>query len=133
MRLEFRCCAIAETGTSLDEWCRLLNNGAPIRWPGKITKDGNPDGPLFGEHVAFTGKLTIARARAAELAANAGCKVGDVTKDTTILVIGSQDPSVLNGKNASSKMLKAMEYIRLGQKIRIINEADFFGLINPQI
>jgi hypothetical protein len=49
------------------------------------------DGPLLGETVVFTGKLQIARDAAASQASIAGADVADnVTKKTTILVVGDQ-------------------------------------------
>jgi DNA polymerase-3 subunit epsilon len=46
-----------------------------------IKRDGNPDGPLFGEVVVFTGTLETPRREAADLAAAMGCEVAQgVTK-----------------------------------------------------
>jgi DNA polymerase-3 subunit epsilon len=54
--------------------------------------------PLPAEVLAFTGALEITRAEAADLAAKAGCTVGQgVTKHTTILIVGNQDASRLAG------------------------------------
>jgi DNA polymerase-3 subunit epsilon len=95
-----------------------------------ITKDGNPEGDLFGEVLVFTGALVIPRREAAVLASNIGCKVaGKVTKKTTLLVVGDQDVSKLAGKVKSSNHLKAEELIVLGQGIRILKESDFQELI----
>jgi DNA polymerase-3 subunit epsilon len=94
--------------------------------------DGDPNGPLFGETIVFTGGLTImARSEAAKLAARAGCAVRtSVTKDTTLLCVGHVDPYKLKGEEQSLKHRKALESIRSGQAIRIVSESDFFRIVN---
>ena len=95
------------------------------------TLDANPDGPLFGNIVVFTGALSIPRHEAANAAANAGCNIGSsVNKHTTLLVVGDQDISRLAGADKSTKHRKAEELIEKGQIIRIIGESDFGRLIN---
>lgn len=95
-----------------------------------ITKDGNPEGDLFGEVLVFTGALVIPRREASVLASNIGCKVAvQVTKKTTLLVVGDQDVSKLAGKVKSNNHLKAEKLILLGQGIRILKESDFQELI----
>lgn len=95
-------------------------SAAPIR------RDGNPEGPLYGEHLVFTGALEIPRREAADLAASAGCSVDSgVTKKTTLLVVGDQDVTRLAGHNKSSKHRKAETLIEKGQAIRILRETDF--------
>lgn len=67
---------------------------------------------------------------AAVVAANAGCQVDDnVTKHTTLLVVGDQDIRKLAGHEKSSKHRKAEEHIRHGQCIRIVGESDFKSII----
>lgn len=98
---------------------------APIR------REGNPEGPLYGETIAFTGALEIARREAADLAAAAGCNVeSGVTKKTTLLVVGDQDVQKLAGHSKSSKHRKAETLIAKGQDIRILRETDFKTLIS---
>lgn len=95
-----------------------------------ITRDGNPEGPLYGEVVVFTGSLQLARNEAAEIAAQIGCRVArDVTTGTTILVVGDQDVRRLAGHPKSSKHRKAEALISKGNAIRIIRETDFQELI----
>ena len=95
-----------------------------------IKRDGNPQGLLYCEVIAFTGALLIPRKEAADLAANIGCKVTPgVTKKTTLLVVGDQDLSKLSGKDKSSKHIKAEELISEGQSIRILKESDFEELV----
>lgn len=96
----------------------------------KITRDGNLEGALFGEVVAFTGALEIPRREAADMAARVGCEVGSgVTKKTTLLVVGDQDVLKLAGHEKSSKHRKAEKLISEGIPIRIIRESDFKALV----
>jgi DNA polymerase-3 subunit epsilon len=122
--------AVAETGISIEEW--LIRVEKPIRHDGTegFTKlSANPDGELYGEVVVFTGNLSIPRSEAAAVAAAAGCCVeAGVTKKTTMLVVGDQDLSKLNGKTKSSKHLKVEELISSGQPIRILPESDFMRM-----
>lgn len=121
--------AIQETGRPLDDWLarvrRPINEQAHV-----IGQPGRPEGPLHGEMVVFTGALTIARADAARMAAEAGCDVGEgVTKHTTLLVVGNQDVRKLNGQDKSAKHRKAEDLIAKGQKIRILCERDFRHMV----
>lgn len=101
------------------------SNGA-----GAITRDGNPDGPLAGEVIVFTGALAIPRREAADLAASVGCNVEkSVTKKTTILVVGDTDVKRLAGHEKSSKHRKAEQLLTAGQPLRIIRETDFKELV----
>ncbi len=122
--------ASAETGLGLDEW--LVRVEQPIN-PASVTpiaREGNPDGPLFGEVMVFTGALSVPRREAADLAAAIGCRVDSgVTKRTTTLVVGDQDVTKLGGHNRSSKHRKAEELISAGQGIRILRESDFMVLV----
>ena len=118
-------CAIRDTGLSVDEWVQRVQR--PIS---QIAQTGNPEGPLFGYSITFTGALSMARADAARLAADAGCDVkNSVTHETTLLVVGDQDIRHLAGHEKSSKHRKAEQLIGAGQVIRIICERDFLALV----
>ncbi|OYW42192.1 MAG: exonuclease, partial [Rhodobacterales bacterium 12-64-8] len=52
-----------------------------------------------------------------------------VTKETTHLVVGDQDLSVLAGHTKSSKHRKAEDMQRAGHPIRIIGESAFKSLV----
>lgn len=96
----------------------------------KQKRDLNPEGPLYGEVIVFTGALELRRAEAADMAAQLGCQVEPgVTKKTTILVVGNQDIKKFAGQEKSSKHRKAEGLILTGQQIRIIGESDFKELI----
>jgi len=119
--------AIKETGLDLPGWMQRVNQ--PI-FSSIIAQAGNPEGPLQGEVLVFTGALEMPRAEAACMAAKVGCTVGQsVTKDTTILVVGNQDARKLAGQDKSSKQRKAEDLIRKGQGIKILTESDFEKLV----
>ena len=95
-----------------------------------VKKSGNPNGLLYGEVIVFTGNLMMSRDMAADLAASLGCEVAlNVTKKTTILVVGAHDPAVLAGHEKSSKHRKAEEISNSGGLIKIIGESSFMALI----
>jgi DNA polymerase III subunit epsilon len=120
--------AIQETGTTASDWCSLSLQSTSSSL--SEARDANPEGPLFGQVVVFTGALTMTRQDAANAASIAGCEVGtSVTKHTTLLVVGDQDISRLAGSDKSSKHRKAEELIAKGQPIRIIGESDFGRLV----
>lgn len=99
-------------------------------WSASQKREGNPEGPLFGEVLVFTGALQVPRPEAADMAARVGCNVAaNVSKKTTILVVGDQDVALLAGHEKSTKHRKAEELIRQGYPIRIIRESDFSALV----
>ncbi len=138
--------AIAETGLTIDQWLERVRQPVNLRVgrPSEprterpthryiapaIARDGNLDGPLYGEVLVFTGALSMPRHEAADAASAAGCEVAtSVTKHTTLLVVGNQDVRKLAGYETSSRRRKAEELIGHGQNIRIISEADFQRIV----
>lgn len=132
---EILCKACDHTGLSLDDWFfRILSPIDPSisnkKSNSPITREGSAEGSLFGNVIVFTGALSIPRNEAADLAAIAGCDVGaNVTKKTTLLVVGDQDIKKLAGRDKSNKHLKAEELIKQGHGIRILGESDFRKLV----
>lgn len=118
--------AIAETGLTIDQWLERVKQPIDPSTALPITRDANPDGPLYGEILVFTGALSMSRREAADAASVAGCEVADgLTRHTTLLVVGDQDIRKLAGHEKSSKHRRAEELIAKGQGIRIITESDF--------
>lgn len=124
--------AIGKTGIDLHGWLRRVEQPIdPSRSSYNISRDGNPEGFLYGEVLVFTGALDIPRREAADMAAKIGCTVADgVTIKTTILVVGDQDVKKLAGHEKSSKHRKAEGLIQKGQALRILRESDFKELVN---
>ncbi len=125
--------AIEKSGIDLSSWLKRVNQPIdPSTASANLHKiNGNPDGQLYGEVLVFTGALEIPRREAADMAAQIGCTVSTgVTKKTTILVVGDQDITKLEGHNKSSKHRKAEELIAKGQQIRILKESDFKKLVH---
>lgn len=121
--------AIEKTGLDIEEWFRRIKQPIDPLGTGvgyAIRRDGNPEGPLYGEVLVFTGALEIPRSEAANMAARVGCHVEPgVTKKTTIVVVGDQDVKKMAGHLKSSKHRKAEELISKDQAIRILRETDF--------
>jgi DNA polymerase-3 subunit epsilon len=125
--------AINKSGLDLHGWLRRVEQpiGEGIARGGGVAREGNPEGPLYGEVLVFTGALSIPRREAAEMAAKIGCTVSDaVNKKTTMLVVGDQDIRRLAGQEKSAKHRKAEEMILKGQAIRILGESDFKELVS---
>jgi DNA polymerase-3 subunit epsilon len=121
--------AIDNTGLDIQAWLKRVKQPIdPSRSSSgeAIKRDGNPEGPLYGEVLVFTGALQICRYEAANMAAQIGCRVASsVTNKTTIVVVGDQDIKRLAGHEKSSKHRKAEYLISKGQSIRILRESDF--------
>jgi DNA polymerase-3 subunit epsilon len=125
--------AIRHTGIGINEWLTRVDQPINPKPSEPIAYDGNPNGFLYGEEIVFTGTLTIPRREAAILASKSGCDVAtNVTKKTTLLVVGDQDVQRLAGHEKSTKHRKAEELIKKGQIIRVIRETDFVHLINSE-
>jgi DNA polymerase-3 subunit epsilon len=118
--------AISETGLSLTDWRQRVEQATHT----VSGNAANPDGPLAGNVIVFTGTLAMVRGEAAAMARAAGCDVRNtVTLDTTLLVVGDQDIRRLIGYDKSGKHRKAETLILAGQPLRIITERDFLFLL----
>ncbi len=127
--------ACEQTQMSIEDWYERVSRPIHVSFGGSpdIKLEGNPEGPLYGEVIVFTGALSLPRREAANIAAALGCNVGDsVTKKTTILVVGTQDASKLAGYDKSSKHRKAEGLIAEGKGIRILSEKDFIAMCNDE-
>lgn len=95
--------------------------------------DADPEHPLFGKTICFTGKIdSFTQPEAERIAADFGCAVeGNVTKRTNLVVVGQFTPAHLReGTKLSAKALRAIELGAKGQEIEIIDEDEFLALIN---
>ncbi|GAA1917221.1 exonuclease domain-containing protein [Arthrobacter gandavensis] len=99
--------------------------------PGEI----NPDGPMAGEVVCFTGRISWSREDAQEMVVRNGgtCSMGKPTRKTTILVTGDYDESSLRpGMTFGNKLARAFELVEQGQKLEIMTEDDFRQKLDVQ-
>jgi len=122
--------AIEKTGIDLQGWLKRVKQ--PIDpSTSNISREGNPDGFLYGEVLVFTGTLEVTRREAADMVANTGCAVATgVTKNTTIVVVGDVDARKLApGQVKYAKHRKAEKLIAQGYPIKIYRESDFKALI----
>lgn len=131
-RIVIRACE--ETGLDIEAWLERVER--PISddggsYSGAVNLEPNSDGSMFGEVIVFTGSLQLPRREAKSLAAEIGCQTANnVTKKTTLLVVGDQDISRLAGHAKSSKHRKAEDLIGKGQPIRILQESDFIEIVS---
>ncbi len=121
--------AIERSGLDIAGWLKRSAQRIGGDESGKIARQGDPNGTLYGETIVFTGALCTPRREAADLAQKLGCDVADaVSKRTTLLVVGDQDARKLAGHEKSTKHRKAEEMIAKGARIRIIDETGFAAL-----
>lgn len=96
------------------------------------TYEFDPDHPLFGQEVVFTGALhSLTRREAFQRVLDVGGQPGDgVTKRTNLLVVGEQDIAKLaEGQALSGKQRKAADYRLKGLDIQMLGEVDFLRLL----
>ncbi|MFC0582612.1 exonuclease domain-containing protein [Micrococcoides hystricis] len=122
--------ARALPGPQWDLWPQEGTNPEPNR-------NADPEHPLFGQHIVFTGGLHISRQEAKNLAAECGAQTGNrVINKTTILVIGDGfDPrDLLRGEptlsTGTKKAQMVLERRAAGQQIEIFSEAQFFQALS---
>ncbi|MEP2891969.1 exonuclease domain-containing protein [Tateyamaria sp.] len=122
--------AMLATNTTPSDWLpkvRLRVNHGDTK--NDIRRDGEIDAPFFGETIVFTGSLTVERKTAADVAQKLGFDVAaGVTKKTTYLCVGVQDPTSLAGYSKSSKHRKAEDLAIKGQQVSFLSEDDFWAL-----
>jgi DNA polymerase-3 subunit epsilon len=116
-------------------------SGMAIRRRGTSTRfdlpetntDADPNHPLYGEWVSFTGGLTaFAREPVCTLLASLGAnpQPKGVTKKTTMLVIGDGFIGDSLEDFTTRKAKKALELRAKGQKIEVFAENDFLRALN---
>lgn len=79
------------------------------------------------EVVCFTGKITLKRKDAEELAEKLGATISrSVTRQTTVLVVGGfSEGSLRPGAQMSLKLEKAVESVAKGQRLEILTESEY--------
>lgn len=105
----------------------------PIRPSRPDDDELDPNHPLYGLNVCFTGALSLySRRDAAQVVTDVGgIFSANVTKTTDLLVVGTQDLDRIGEDGTSSKMRKAVEMAARGHHIEVIDEPDFFQMLTP--
>ena len=92
--------------------------------------DADPEHPLYGQILVFTGALSIRRQDAWDAAARCGAAVGKtVTKRTTMLVVGDGFTGSDPADFTTGKAAKAVQLRAKGQRIEVLTEADLVQLL----
>lgn len=127
--------ACREHKMDIEDWLeRTTSQKSQKRTVRLVLREGNVSGLLNEETIVFTGKLSVLRQEAADVAASAGCRVvGGMSSKVTLLVVGTQDAHKLNGYTKSSKHRKAEELIAEGAEIQILSESDFLELVGADL
>lgn len=120
-----------KTGENFTELAKgAKRNSGQLKHQKSVAIEGRQGGALFGHVGCFTGQLSMSRTEAATIAAGAGITVkAGVSKKVTLLIVGDQDLTLLNGHDKSTKHRRAEELIAEGHEIRIISETEFLGLV----
>ena len=110
--------------------CRSTPTPTAASPPPEAAVDADPEHPLYGQVVVFTGALSIRRKEAWDLLAACGAVVErGVTKRTTMLVVGDgftgHDPADF----ATGKAAKAAQWRAKGNRIEVLTEADLLDLL----
>lgn len=99
-------------------------------FPDRFTQILNPNSPLAGKVIVFTGEMSIPRDKATEYAVNCNAIVRTaVSKKTNYLFVGIQDLDVVGSDGHSNKEEKAVKLNETGQaNINILTEKEFIEL-----
>ncbi|MFJ6079714.1 exonuclease domain-containing protein [Pseudarthrobacter sp. NPDC092419] len=93
--------------------------------------DAEPDHPLFGQTVVFTGQLAMARPEAKLRSAELGARTESrVTGRTTVLVVGDGfDATDLRSGRLTGKARRVLELHGRGQAIEVLSEGEFLQMV----
>lgn len=113
--------------------CRSLSDGGgggthPI--PPETNANADPEHPLYGQVMTFTGALSLTRADAWAAVAFLGATPSEsVTQKTTVLVVGDgfagDDPTDFE----TGKAKKAVALLAKGQRIEVMTEGQLLELL----
>ena len=101
----------------------------PATEPALPAISGSP--PLAGEHVTFTGTLaSMTHRQAQELTEqHGGTATENVSRRTTMLIVGEEGWPLEPDGQPSQKLLHAQELQQLGGDVRIVTESDWLRLL----
>jgi DNA polymerase-3 subunit epsilon len=121
--------ALDITGLTLKELSQPSRRSP--RSSGPVARPGGAAGPLSGHCVVMTGDFTAPKATMADMISSAGGAVtSTVSRKTTMLILGAQDPTTFAGKDKSAKHLKALELVAAGQPLQILSEGELRSMID---
>jgi DNA polymerase-3 subunit epsilon len=116
-----------------DQWigCHSLASSKTVPTEPTPGATIQPEHPLFGKTVTFTGAIAVPRREAQQAAVDRGAIAGKgVTRHTDYLVTGYQDLRKLAHGTSKSAKLKKAEKLRVdGYPVEIITESDFVHLL----
>lgn len=94
----------------------------------------DPNGPLYGKSICFTGDLSVDRRTALQMAADAGAEVkNSISRKLDYLVVGVQNLAVVGEDGKSGKEEKAEALNSEGKAhIQIIGEAEFLAMVGSK-
>ncbi len=97
----------------------------------QTNENADPENPLFGRSIVFTGDLSLSREEAAAAAAQFGALIKSaVSGKTDYLVVGAQDPGLVAADGRSGKEAKAAALNEAGKAhIAILHEEEFLALL----
>ena len=118
-----------------DSWSGTRKASSPARVRLDLHRlEVDPNGPMVGEVVCFTGKISWVREDAQAMVVRHGGSISaKPTKKTTILVTGDFDERTFRpGMKYSSSLAKAFALVDGGQTLEIMTEADFRQKLEPE-
>lgn len=88
--------------------------------------NADPEHPLYGQVMVFTGALALTRTEAWDWAASVGAQPEEnVTKRTTILIVGNGFQGESMAEFQTGKAKKALALLEKGQQIEVMTEEQF--------
>jgi len=109
---------------SANEMIQALNHPPAILKVGVLRK-------LKGVHLAFTGILSKRRSEAARAARRAGAIIhSGPSAKTTVVVRGRPNPLQAAGRDAGLKLMEIKRLREKGHRITLLNETQFWRLVN---
>jgi DNA polymerase III subunit epsilon len=120
--------ALQETGLTASAWCEEIERPRPGASTGGVERRGAAEGAFAGQTIVFTGRLSVSRAKAADLAARCGFDVASaIGPRTTMLCVGAGAQARGNAKYRAAERLAAQ-----GHPLHIINEDAFWRMVSDE-
>lgn len=115
----------------VDVYRRWLNIGVR-HVDAPASGDMDPDHPLYGKVLAFTGGMfSMSRSEAADLITSLGATFKkNMSAAVDYLVIGDADFVSFADGQMTGKLTRAVELRNEGSTLEILSERDFVGLVN---